>query len=150
LLGEKLAIISPKVQTTRHRIKGILTTKEYQVVLSDTPGIIDPKYKLQEKMMQSVKSALEDADVALLLLDVKDNWQENDELFAALRLKVPALVVINKLDKVDTVVLEEAKNFFSSKPYCKGVITISASSGINQKKVFKTHSGFTSRRRTFF
>ena len=56
-----------QVQTTRHRIKGILTTKEYQIIFSDTPGIIDPKYKLQEKMMGSVKSALEDADVALLL-----------------------------------------------------------------------------------
>jgi GTP-binding protein Era len=68
LLGEKLAIVSSKVQTTRHRIKGILTTKEYQIILSDTPGIIDPKYKLHEKMMASVKGALEDADVALLIL----------------------------------------------------------------------------------
>src|SRR5882757_3839224 len=74
LLGEKLAIVSPKVQTTRHRIKGFLTKKgEYQVIFSDTPGIIEPKYKLHERMMHSVKSALEDADVALLIADVKDN-----------------------------------------------------------------------------
>jgi small GTP-binding protein len=111
LLGEKLAIVSPKVQTTRHRIKGILTTKEYQIIFSDTPGIIDPKYKLQEKMMGSVKSALEDADVALLLLDIKDNWQENDELFASLKLKVPTVVVLNKIDLVDTAKLAEAKAF---------------------------------------
>src|SRR5512134_2096702 len=71
LMGEKLAIVSPKVQTTRHRIKGILSDKNYQVVFSDTPGIIDPKYKLHEKMMGAVKNALEDADVALLLVDVK-------------------------------------------------------------------------------
>ena len=62
LIGEKLAIVSPKVQTTRHRIKGILTTDTYQLVFSDTPGIITPKYKLQEKMMEAVRSALEDGD----------------------------------------------------------------------------------------
>ena len=72
LLGEKLAIVSPKVQTTRHRIKAIMTEKDYQVIFSDTPGIIEPKYKLHEKMMQSVKGALEDADVALLIVDVND------------------------------------------------------------------------------
>ena len=137
LLGEKLAIVSPKVQTTRHRIKGILTTKEYQIIFSDTPGIIDPKYKLQEKMMGSVKSALEDADVALLLLDIKDNWQENDELFASLKLKVPTVVVLNKIDLVDTAKLAEAKVFFEARPYCKQVITITALSGINIKAFIK-------------
>ena len=138
LLGEKLAIVSSKVQTTRHRIKGILTTADYQLVFSDTPGIIDPKYKLQEKMMASVKSALEDADVALLLVDVKDSWQENEDLFTSLRLKVPSIVVLNKLDLVDTAKLEEAKAFFEGKPYCKKVVTISALSGVN-KKTFINH-----------
>src|SRR5215467_8811818 len=74
LIGEKLAIVSPKVQTTRHRIKGILTEKNYQIIFSDTPGIIEPKYKLHEKMMNVVKAALADADVALLLVDVNDDW----------------------------------------------------------------------------
>src|ERR1700722_20749540 len=78
LLGEKLAIISPKVQTTRHRIKGILTEKNYQVIFSDTPGIIEPKYKLHEKMMMAVKGALEDADLALLIVDARDNSEENN------------------------------------------------------------------------
>ncbi len=137
LLGEKLAIVSHKVQTTRHRIKGILTTKEYQIVFSDTPGIIYPKYKLQEKMMSSVKSALEDADIALLMLDIKDNWQENDELFATLKLKVPVVVVLNKIDLVDITKLEEAKAFFEAKPYCKKVISITALSGINKKAFIK-------------
>ena len=73
LIGEKLAIVSHKVQTTRHRIKGILSGDDYQVILSDTPGIIDPRYKLHEKMMQAVKGALEDADLALLLVDVNDD-----------------------------------------------------------------------------
>src|SRR5271156_3230418 len=70
LLGERLVIISPKVQTTRHRILGILSDPGYQIVFSDTPGIIEPKYKLHQKMMQQVKSALEDADVAILMHDI--------------------------------------------------------------------------------
>src|SRR5689334_3551490 len=90
LLGEKLAIVSPKVQTTRHRIKGIITENDYQVIFSDTPGIIEPKYKLHEKMMQAVKSSLEDADLAILLVDVNDDWMECDEIFSSLKLKVPA------------------------------------------------------------
>jgi GTPase len=135
LMGEKLAIVSPKVQTTRHRIKGILTEKEYQVIFSDTPGIIEPKYKLHEKMMQAVKGALEDADVALLLVDMKENWNEVNEIFTALNLKVPAVVVLNKIDLVSEKTIKEAIDFFSTKPYCKKVITISALSGINKKKL---------------
>src|SRR6266498_3241763 len=94
LMGEKLAIVSPKVQTTRHRIKGILTGEDYQIIFSDTPGIIEPKYKLHEKMMQAVKNSLEDADVALLLVDVNDNWAICDEIFSALKLQVPCIVVL--------------------------------------------------------
>jgi GTPase len=135
LMDEKLAIVSSKVQTTRHRIKGIINDKDYQVIFSDTPGIIEPKYKLHEKMMQAVKGALEDADLALLLVDVKENWEECDTIFSALRLKVPAMVVLNKLDLVTTEKLKEAVDFFSTKPYCKKVITISALSGINKKKL---------------
>jgi len=137
LMGEKMAIVSSKVQTTRHRIKGILTEKDYQVIFSDTPGIIEPKYKLHEKMMQAVKGSLEDADVALLLVDVKDNWEECDTIFSALKLKVPAIVVLNKLDLVDTDKLKEAVVFFESKKYCKKVVTISALSGINKKQFIK-------------
>src|SRR5213595_1705599 len=83
LMGEKLAIVSKKVQTTRHRIKGILTEEDYQIIFSDTPGIIEPKYKLHEKMMKAVKSALEDADVALLLVDINDNWNDVNEVFSS-------------------------------------------------------------------
>ena len=135
LLGEKLAIVSPKVQTTRHRIKGFLTEAgKYQIVFSDTPGIIDPKYKLQQHMMQSVKNALEDADVALVLVDVNDNWEENNELFDSLKLKVPALVVINKTDEAKPEKIKEAEFFFAEKSYCKKAIAISAlrQSGIKE------------------
>ena len=137
LMGEKMAIVSPKVQTTRHRIKGILTEKDYQVVFSDTPGIIEPKYKLHEKMMGAVKDALEDADVALLIVDVNEDWAEVHSIFDALRLRVPAIVVINKIDRASEEKIKEAIAFFGNKSYCKTVVTISATSGINIKKFLK-------------
>lgn len=126
LMGEKLAIVSSKVQTTRHRIKGIVTTDQYQIIFSDTPGIIEPKYKLHEKMMQAVKSSLEDADVALLMVDVNDNWEEVDGVFSSLRLKVPSIVVVNKLDTVSEEKKAQCAAFFGGKSYCKELIGISA------------------------
>jgi len=137
LMGEKLAIVSKKVQTTRHRIKGILTEKDYQLIISDTPGIIEPKYKLHEKMMAAVKNALEDADVALLIVDVNENLEECNTIFEALKLKVPAVIIINKIDKASPDKIKQAVSFFEAKPYCKKVITISALSGINKKKFLK-------------
>ena len=129
LMGEKLAIVSPKVQTTRHRIKGIITEKDYQVIFSDTPGIIEPKYKLHEKMMQAVKAAIEDADLGLLLVDINENLEEVNAVFESLELKVPAIVVINKIDQADSTKADEASHFFSTKSYCKEVIAISALRG---------------------
>lgn len=134
LMGEKLAIVSPKVQTTRHRIKAIMTDKDYQVIFSDTPGIIEPKYKLHEKMMQAVKNALEDADVALLMVDVNENWEECHTIFESLKLKVPAVVVINKIDRASQEKIKEAVAYFENKPYCKKVLTIAAACGINIKQ----------------
>jgi GTP-binding protein Era len=126
IMGEKLAIVSPKVQTTRHRIKGILSGKDYQIIFSDTPGIIEPRYKLHEKMMQAVKSSLEDADVALLIADIREDWQEADEIFSGLSLKVPTIVLLNKADTADAETLEKAKKFFSEKKYGSKVVEISA------------------------
>jgi GTPase len=126
LIGEKLAIVSSKVQTTRHRIKGFLTTDQYQIIFSDTPGIIEPKYKLHERMMGAVKSALEDADVGVLLVDINDNWEECDAIFSSLRLRVASIVVLNKIDTADKEKIEAAKTFFSAKSYCKKMVTISA------------------------
>lgn len=126
LVGEKLAIVSPKVQTTRHRIKGFLNTDEYQVIFSDTPGIIEPRYKLHEKMMQSVRSGLEDADLALLLADVNDKQEEVHAVFDSLRLKVPAIVVLNKIDRVSKEKIKEVSDFYAQQRYCKKTIAISA------------------------
>lgn len=127
LVGEKMAIVSHKVQTTRHRIKAIINEKGSQIILSDTPGIIEPSYKLQEKMMQAVKSSLEDADLALLVADVSGDIRESDLVFSGLKLKVPAIVLLNKSDKVkDKALIEEAVLFFKSRDYCKEVQVISA------------------------
>lgn len=127
IMGEKMAIVSHKVQTTRHRIKAILNEKDYQIIFSDTPGIIEPKYKLHEKMMQAVKGSLEDADVALLLVDAGENPEESNAIFESLNLKVPAIVVLNKADIVKG---EESiaglKTFFEDKKYCKKTVVISA------------------------
>ncbi len=100
LLGEQLAITSHKVQTTRHRILGILNEPGYQIIFSDTPGIIEPKYKLHQKMMQQVKSALEDADVALLIADITKAPEEFAPIAEGLRLKVPTLLLLNKADLI--------------------------------------------------
>jgi GTP-binding protein Era len=137
LMGEKLAIVSSKVQTTRHRIKGIQTTDQYQIIFSDTPGIIDPKYKLHEKMMMAVKGALEDADLALLLVDINENWQETDELFSSLNLKVPSLLIINKIDRAAQAKQEEAIAFFKEKNYAKEVVMVSALSGLQVQELLK-------------
>lgn len=137
LLQEKLAIVSPKVQTTRHRIKGILTSDDYQVIFSDTPGIIEPQYKLQEKMMQAVKQALEDTDVALLLVDINENWEEADAIFASLRLDVPAIVLINKIDTADESKKKSAFQFFSAKKYCTEITGISALKGANAQELLR-------------
>lgn len=126
LMGEKLAITSSKVQTTRHRIKGILNSDDYQVIISDTPGIIEPKYKLHEKMMMAVKGALEDADLAILLVDINEDRNEADAVFQSLKLKAPCIVVINKIDESKEAAIAEAVQFYSSKSYCKEVVTISA------------------------
>jgi GTP-binding protein Era len=126
LTGEKLAIVSHKVQTTRHRIKAIITEKDYQIIFSDTPGIIEPKYKLHEKMMDAVKTAVEDADVAILLFDVNENLYEADEVFTSLGLKIPSILIINKIDKATDEKVAQIEEFFKQKPYITEIKTISA------------------------
>jgi GTP-binding protein Era len=126
LMKEKMAIVSHKVQTTRHRIKAILTDDNYQIIFSDTPGIIEPKYKLHEKMMQAVKGSLEDADVALLITDAREDQAESHQIFSALRLKAPAIVILNKVDKATEEQLAAAIAFYEQQPYCKKVVIISA------------------------
>jgi GTPase len=99
LLGEKLSIVTPKAQTTRHRIMGILNGDDYQIVYSDTPGVLDPKYKLHEGMMKAVGSALTDADLILLVIDLSDSTPFHAATLEKLtKVKIPIFVVLNKYD----------------------------------------------------
>ena len=99
LVGDKLSIITSKAQTTRHRIMGIVNGADFQIVYSDTPGILNPNYKLQESMMKSIKSALVDADILIFVTDVNETMDKNTELLEKIkRLKIPILVLINKID----------------------------------------------------
>jgi GTP-binding protein Era len=137
LMEEKLAIVSSKVQTTRHRIKGILTEEDHQIVLSDTPGIIDPKYPLHKRMMEAVRSALEDGDLALLLVDAHSDWSESDRIFTELKLKATAWILITKTDLVDGVKKQEAIQYFQGKSYASRVVTISTKHPGDRKKLLK-------------
>lgn len=99
LVGERVSIITQKAQTTRHRILGIVNAEDYQIVFSDTPGVLKPKYKLQESMLEFSESALTDADVLLYVTDVVEDAEKNADFIAKVaREKVPVLLVINKID----------------------------------------------------
>jgi len=135
LLGEQLVITSHKVQTTRHRILGILTEDNYQVVFSDTPGIIEPKYKLHQKMMQQVKSALEDADVAILMHDISEPIEELQKITETLKLEVPVLLLLNKIDTIkDKKQVEQRVNEYRDK-FGIEVLPVSAKDKTNIDKV---------------
>ena len=136
LLGENLVITSPKVQTTRHRILGILNEPQYQIVFSDTPGIIDPKYKLHEKMMAHVKSALEDADVAILMHDITRPPEDLDSIVNTLHLKVPTLLLLNKTDKLeDKSSLQAVIDSYKSKYPNWEILAISSKKQVNTDKI---------------
>jgi GTP-binding protein Era len=151
LMGEKMAIVSHKVQTTRHRIKAILNHKEYQIIFSDTPGIIEPKYKLHEKMMQAVKGSLEDADVALLMVDSKESPEDSHKIFESLHLKVPAIVILNKADAENKKwSITELKTFFSKQSYCKTVVVLSALHQTGIDELVKSILNFLSEGMPFF
>ncbi|MDO5523604.1 MAG: GTPase Era [Bacteroidia bacterium] len=107
LVGEKISIITAKSQTTRHRIIGIVNTPEYQVVYSDTPGVLQPNYKLQEQMLNFSLSALDDADVLLYVTDVVEKIDKNDEFLSKVQqLNLPVLLLINKIDQTTQAELE--------------------------------------------
>lgn len=138
ILGENLAITSPKVQTTRHRILGILTEDTYQIVFSDTPGIIKPMYKLHEKMMKQLDFALEDTDVALLMVDINDDPQEFNELISGLKIKGKRILLVNKIDTIkDAAKISERLLAFKEIVKAEIVLGISALKDINIKEIIK-------------
>ena len=138
LIGQDLSIITNKAQTTRHRIKGILSEKDFQIVFSDTPGIIKPAYKLQENMMDYVKSALKDADVILYVVEIGEKELKDEELYKQIKqLKIPLIILLNKIDLVsqENVLseIESWKSIFSNAT----ILPISALNGFNIKETVK-------------
>jgi len=138
LVGEKLSIITSKAQTTRHRIMGIVSGPNHQIVFSDTPGILKPNYKLQEKMMQFVITAFDDADVFLLLTDVFEDIELDPNYLERLKVtKTPILLLINKIDAATSEKLEEkAKKWRALLPNAE-LMFISALEKMNLDKVMK-------------
>jgi len=126
LVGEKLSIITPKAQTTRHRILGIVNEESYQIVFSDTPGIIKPKYGLQDSMMSSVKGALTDADLILFVTDINEEHDENDVLEKIINTTIPMIVLINKIDNATQEQVDEKSAYWQDKLNPKHIFAISA------------------------
>ncbi len=131
LMGENLSIITAKAQTTRHRIMGILNGEDYQIVYSDTPGILEPRYSLHDAMMSFVKVSLEDADVILLVVELQDKYEE--DLFKRfLKLTTPIVLVVNKVDLAKGSQAEDKITYWREHlPNVREIIPVSAVSGVN-------------------
>lgn len=129
LVGENVSIITAKAQTTRHRIMGILNGEEYQIVYSDTPGILEPKYSLHDAMMHYVKVSLEDADVILLVVSLDDKF--DPELFARFQgMQTPILLVVNKIDLAKGSQVEDKITYWKEQlSNIKEVVPLSAKTG---------------------
>ncbi len=136
-VGEKLSIITSKAQTTRHRILGIVNGEDFQMILSDTPGIIKPAYELQESMMDFVKSAFDDADVLIYMVEIGEKELKDEAFFNKItNSKIPVLLLLNKIDKSNQEQLEEQVQIWTKKVPNAEIIPVSALEGFNVKEVF--------------
>jgi GTP-binding protein Era len=126
LLGEKLAIVSPKAQTTRNKILGILNENNYQIIFSDTPGILESRYKLHEKMMKEVSAVKQGTDVVLFITDPKEKPEEVMEIISNLKIKTPLILVINKSDKIKPDLAASLVQIYKSQKSIDQVVLISA------------------------
>jgi GTP-binding protein Era len=137
-VGEKLSIITSKAQTTRHRILGIVSGDGFQMILSDTPGIIKPAYELQESMMGFVKSAFEDADVLLYMVEIGEKALKDEKFFEIIKnSKVPVLLLLNKVDTATQELLEEQVQYWQEQLPSVELHPISALTNFNIKNVFE-------------
>ena len=135
-VGEKLSIITSKAQTTRHRILGIVNGEDFQIVLSDTPGIIKPAYQLQENMMDFVKSAFEDADVLIYMVEIGEQSLKDEAFFKKItNAEIPVLLLLNKIDTSDQHQLEEQMQYWKEKVPTAEIYPISALEGFNVSEV---------------
>ncbi|WP_452221411.1 GTPase Era [Lacinutrix salivirga] len=136
-VGEKLSIITSKAQTTRHRILGIVNGEDFQVILSDTPGIIKPAYELQSSMMDFVKSAFDDADVLIYMVEIGEKELKDEAFFNRItNAKIPVLLLLNKIDKSNQEQMEEQAELWQKKVPNAEFFPISALEGFNVREVF--------------
>ncbi|MBT8264046.1 MAG: GTPase Era [Muriicola sp.] len=137
-VGEKLSIITSKAQTTRHRILGIVNGEDFQVILSDTPGIIKPAYQLQNAMMDFVKSAFEDADVLLYMVEIGEKALKDEAFFDKIKNStIPVLLLLNKIDTADQELLEEQVQYWQEQLPRAEIHPIAALQNFNVKEVFE-------------
>jgi GTPase len=136
LVGEKLSIITSKVQTTRHRIMGIVNGNDFQIVYSDTPGIIKPKYRLQEAMMNFVSVAMDDADIILYVTDIFEKPGSGNQYLEKIKAsKVPVIIVINKIDLSNQADLEMISQLWKTEFPSAPVVPVSAIKGFNTERL---------------
>ena len=136
LVGEKLSIITSKAQTTRHRILGIVNGDNFQLIFSDTPGIIKPSYELQDSMMDFVKSALEDADVLLYMVEIGEKSIKDSEVHDKIQsAKIPTIILLNKIDLSNQEDIENQINVWSNKYPNTEIYPVSALNNFNTEKV---------------
>ena len=136
LVGEKLSIITSKAQTTRHRILGIVNGDNFQLIFSDTPGIIKPSYELQDSMMDFVKSALEDADVLLYMLEIGEKSIKDSEVHDKIQsAKIPTIILLNKIDLSNQEDIENQIKVWSNKYPKTEIYPVSALNNFNTEKV---------------
>jgi GTP-binding protein Era len=132
LVGEKLSIITSKAQTTRHRILGIVNDENYQIVFSDTPGVLDPHYKLHENMMNFVNSALKDADIILFVTDIYETGMNHEATLKRIqKTSIPVLVLINKIDQGTPKILNEKVEYWAEQLPNAEILPISALENVN-------------------
>lgn len=137
LTGVKLSIVTPKAQTTRHRIRGIINGDDYQVVFSDTPGIIEPHYLLHERMMDNVRASFADADIVMLVTDLVEDYSNKELMKVFLAVKVPVIVAINKVDLSMQDEINKLTSGWKKKLKPAGVIPVSAKENFNIEELKK-------------
>jgi len=151
LVGERLSIITSKAQTTRHRIMGVLSGEDFQLVYSDTPGILKPQYQLHESMMNFVKSSLDDADVLLFVTDLYEKYEEGDELIDQVkRYNIPTILVLNKIDQANGTQAEDKLNYWADIIEPDHQILISALEELNIEKLFELLLALTPEHPAYF
>jgi GTP-binding protein Era len=141
LVGENLSIITAKAQTTRHRVMGILNGEDFQIVYSDTPGILEPKYELQQAMMSYVRISLEDADLILLVVDLNEKYDE--QLFSRFKfIETPILLLINKIDLAKGSQVDDKVKYWKEFLNPKEILPVSALTGENLERLLGSIKNF--------